>query len=197
MNELNQTIQRLEDYVLAQHALENPGYVHFEYQGETRKGYPYQRLNHVAFAKSLQTGLEHLASRETPFRFLDVGCGIGTKVSIARSIGFEASGIDISADYIRVAEEVFPDCQFQVANALEFDYQSFDVIYLYVPLADRELMTQLESRIIGQIASGSLIIAPRFTGQTTRERIVESKEAEGMARWMGPQDGTLKLIKKN
>lgn len=37
-------------------------------------------------------------------QFVDVGCGIGLKLIIARQAGFIASGIELNADYAKAAE---------------------------------------------------------------------------------------------
>lgn len=77
-------------------------------------------------------GLEQLPQRTT---VLDVGCGIGGSSRIlAREYGFAVTGVTISPQQVKRAQELTPkdlDVQFQVddAMALSFPDASFDVVW--------------------------------------------------------------------
>ncbi|MGI0495079.1 methyltransferase domain-containing protein [Alkalinema pantanalense CENA528] len=77
-------------------------------------------------------GLEHLPAGTT---VLDVGCGIGGSSRIlAQSYGFDVTGITISPEQVRRAQELTPEgvkAKFQVddALALSFPDASFDVVW--------------------------------------------------------------------
>ncbi len=45
-------------------------------------------------------------------RFLDVGCNAGFACEAARHLGFAATGIELSAETISAARNIFPECQF-------------------------------------------------------------------------------------
>lgn len=53
-------------------------------------------------------------------RFLDVGCNIGTAVEAARRKGYDATGIDVDAAAVTLAQETFPDAKFENAYVQDF-----------------------------------------------------------------------------
>jgi SAM-dependent methyltransferase len=63
-------------------------------------------------------------------RLLDVACGSGLAIELARLRGASCSGIDASARLVAVARDRNPDCDIQVGdmNALPWDAASFDVV---------------------------------------------------------------------
>lgn len=90
-------------------------------------------------------------------KFLDVGCGIGTKVMLASSL-FDAYGIDIEEKYVKTAHDLKINRVGQ-ADAMNFDrYDQFDVIYYYRPIFDPIIYRDFESKIHKESKVGSLII---------------------------------------
>jgi SAM-dependent methyltransferase len=63
-------------------------------------------------------------------RLLDVACGSGLSIELARLRGATASGIDASARLIAVARDRNPGCDIRIGdmNALPWDSASFDVV---------------------------------------------------------------------
>jgi SAM-dependent methyltransferase len=63
-------------------------------------------------------------------RLLDVACGSGLAIELARLRGAACSGIDASARLVAVARDRNPECDIQVGdmNALPWDPASFDVV---------------------------------------------------------------------
>ena len=62
-----------------------------------------------------------------------------------------------------LAKAVFPECTFQVANALEFDYSRFDCVFYHVPFSNEMLLERLEQRILWQMPVGGVLLATRLT----------------------------------
>lgn len=64
-------------------------------------------------------------------RFLDVGCSIGASVEAARRSGFDATGIDLDAQSIRIATERYPHCRFlhTSSSALAHTAERFDLLF--------------------------------------------------------------------
>jgi SAM-dependent methyltransferase len=64
-------------------------------------------------------------------RFIDVGCNVGFMTEAARESGFDATGIEIDANYIKTSQEAFPKNTF--VHSLVEDYTSpeggFDMVY--------------------------------------------------------------------
>jgi len=63
-------------------------------------------------------------------RLLDVACGSGLAIELARVRGASCSGIDASARLVAVARDRNPECDIRVGdmNALPWDPASFDVV---------------------------------------------------------------------
>ncbi len=66
-----------------------------------------------------------------PGRFIDVGCNVGFAVEAARSLGFDARGIDIDAKAIEVAQSQFSQAKFEVRSVQDLaeSGETFDFIY--------------------------------------------------------------------
>ncbi len=65
-------------------------------------------------------------------RVLDVACGPGYVAEAARSRGATPTGVDFSAEMVRIAIERNPDIEFREgdAQALDFDADAFDVVLM-------------------------------------------------------------------
>ncbi|QDU37256.1 Ubiquinone biosynthesis O-methyltransferase [Maioricimonas rarisocia] len=77
-------------------------------------------------------------------RFLDIGCSIGSAVEAARLKGFDATGIDLDAESVRQALQLFPHNRFLQGTPNEFAElgEQFDLIFCtevieHVPQPDR------------------------------------------------------------
>src|SRR5689334_14127036 len=71
-------------------------------------------------------------------RALDVGCGEGRFCRMLKSAGVTATGIDPTVQLLDVARQRDPagDYRIGVAERLEFDSGSFDLVVSYVTLVD-------------------------------------------------------------
>jgi SAM-dependent methyltransferase len=129
--------------------------------------YPYsikRFLNHLKEAKVI-------FSRKKNLKFIDVGCGIGTKVHLAQQF-FDSYGVELNQSYADIAKEINrpkkfdphgtwekltgPQRIFQ-KDALDFDYTNYDIIYFFRPMKGKP-QHQLEKRIFMQAKEGAIII---------------------------------------
>lgn len=92
--------------------------------------------------------------------FLDVGCGPGTKMEIARELfGMRPYGIELDGDMASLARHVGPVWQgdalkmFAVVDA----YAAADIIWLYRPFRAPEQERRLEERIIAHMKPGAIL----------------------------------------
>jgi 23S rRNA (guanine745-N1)-methyltransferase len=86
-----------------------------------------RRLHDQGVTQPLLGGIAELAGAGSGDVVLDAGCGDGFYLgSLARDIGFDAHGIDISTPAVDAAARRYPDCEWIAANADRF-----------VPYADR------------------------------------------------------------
>lgn len=121
-------------------------------------------LNHMKEAYQL-LGQENL-------KFIDVGCGIGTKVALA-SFYFDAYGVELNQKYVKAAKKITRAKKFLrfggykkgeqkqkifQEDALQFDYSNYDVIYYFRPMRDNKMQKKLENRIWRQAKDGAIII---------------------------------------
>lgn len=104
--------------------------------------------------------------RPLPLRFLDVGCGGGTKVVMAASFFGRTDGLEYDKGYAQAAQATLAqtgpaNSQVFIGNALSFDtYADYDVIYFYRPIANEERRKLLEDRIARSARAGTVLIAP-------------------------------------
>lgn len=107
-------------------------------------------------------------------RFLDVGCGGGTKVFAATRFFQHSDGLEYDPVYAEAGRQtmriIAPDCQIMQGDALQFDnYGTYDVIYFYRPLHIEEKLAEMERRILSQCRPGTVILAPYTDALGPRE----------------------------
>lgn len=96
-------------------------------------------------------------------KFLDVGCGPGTKMAIAQKLfGFCVFGIEIDLTMAHEAavKLAATDAVIEQGDALHMPeeyYGGFDLIWLYRPFRDRALELALEARIIREMKPGAVL----------------------------------------
>lgn len=175
-------IRRLEEHILAHHGLAGQGSIEFEHRGETSRGYPYVRSGHQPFFDCLVRAVEVLNRPVQDLHFLEIGCGIGTKCLLAHELGLHVTGFDVHQAYVDVARDLCAGIEIETANALDYDYQGFDLIYYHIPLANDDLMFELESRVLTQMDIGAILFNTKLTKQL-RQLILdgESKASQAIA----------------
>lgn len=94
-------------------------------------------------------------------KFVDVGCGIGSKLILANdlSLGVDLVGIEIETSYAEVARKLVPSADIRCQDAMTVDYSEFDVIYFYCPFRDLKKERALEEHIVNTAKSGAYILA--------------------------------------
>ncbi len=99
-------------------------------------------------------------------RFLDVGCGGGTKILAATRYFRQADGLEYDRGYAGSARRflqiigVTNSTVFHT-DAMVFDaYSDYDVIYFFRPLLSDAHLETLEQRIIALARPGTILVAP-------------------------------------
>lgn len=90
-------------------------------------------------------------------RFLDLGCGIGTKCVLAESVGLRAEGIERVPAYIAQAREW--DVTVHEADLLEWtSYSGYGIVYVNHPLRGEEAEEEFERKLEGLLDPGTVLI---------------------------------------
>jgi len=98
------------------------------------------------------------ASNTKGRKFLDAGCGIGSKVWVAQNeFGLDAYGIDIVDEYLSQAHSIGVRAGFADIR----DYQAFgeyDIIYYYGPFREYGEQAAFETRLHAEMKPGALLM---------------------------------------
>ncbi len=119
--------------------------------------YEYQSTPVDTFVVALQMVRERARGNA----YLEVGCGIGTKLVIAQHFGFEVHAIEARAQYVATAQFLCPEATIKIADARHYDnYGAFDVIFCYRPLISDEGQAALDEFICGKAKSDAVLLYP-------------------------------------
>lgn len=106
-----------------------------EYYGKSAKIYSPRKINKFILMPGIKKALRKPALCHA--KLLDAGCGSGVFFLIAKQMGYNYYGFDVSKDMIDVAKNNHPDGIFFVGNTVDFRKKikiKFDVIILSMVL---------------------------------------------------------------
>lgn len=131
--------------------------------GEAETRYlPFVSLGVEEFSRCMDVAIANLPGR----RFMDVGCGIGTKLLFAATLGFNVRGIELRHDCAEVARRLVGQDCVTVANAFDVDSFDADVVYSHRCCVYSEEQLSLERHIAANMPTGSLLILPHGAMET-------------------------------
>lgn len=134
-------------------------------------------LTHLTrkYTKSGDKYYQH--SEPVPFKFIDIGCGVGQKVYAAERLfdSIEGYGMELRSTHVQVARETlakytggsgrfgnankFNPERIIEGNAITFDkYSDFDIIYFYCPSSHEPTEVLLENAIAKGAKVGCVVI---------------------------------------
>jgi trans-aconitate methyltransferase len=92
--------------------------------------------------------------------FLEIGCGIGTRMLLAREIfGLDVHGFDRVPDYIQQARTLGLQ-HAEVADAAHWTgYEKYAIVFFNRPFRNRAAQAELEARVWLEMAPGAVVIA--------------------------------------
>src|SRR6185437_15905786 len=98
-------------------------------EGWGRKAADFATLSEPANCREY-VAVHHRLGVDAEDRLLDVACGSGLAIELARLRGASCAGIDASARLVAVARDRNPDCDIRTGDmhALPWDRASFDVV---------------------------------------------------------------------
>jgi SAM-dependent methyltransferase len=133
-------------------------------------------LENSSFKEMLIPAIKHFGTTHS-IRFLDVGCGIGTKLLLAGQIAREqnsylyTSGVEINAKYAEFAR-AFTKSKITNCDARQFsDYAQFDIVYFYCPFADEKKQRELERIIFNKTKKDVVLIQALKQGKVDPKKL--------------------------
>ncbi|MDS0282141.1 class I SAM-dependent methyltransferase [Haloarcula onubensis] len=118
---------------------------------------------------------------------LDVGCGTGTLSAVIADSGAEVVGVDAAESMVTRARERYPDLEFAVADAREYDPDgTFDAVFSnaalhWIPGADHDAVLSMVGSALGD--DGRFVA--EFGGRGNVSRVERAVRAELDARGYG------------
>lgn len=114
-------------------------------------------LSSSIFAYGLTRAVDAIGN-PTNLSFLDVGCGIGTKLLLAELMfpGLKCEGIESHPTIAKVAWTL--GARVKIADAFEYDeYDRFDIVFAYRPCSDFDMESRLERRVMDCMREGAVL----------------------------------------
>jgi len=102
--------------------------------------------------------------------FLEVGCGPGTKMMLARDLfGLDVTGFDRVPEFVAAARE--QGLNAAVCDATVFDaYGKFDIVFFNRPFRDRQMQRDLERLVYSKVRRGSVVICMNLETQPPQDK---------------------------
>lgn len=120
--------------------------------------------------------------------FLEIGCGIGTRMLMADVIfGLDVQGIERVPEYVEQARQL--GLQVKEADAAGWDgYGNYDILWFNRPFRDRALEYQLERQVWEDMKPGAVVMCANLEAPPPSSRfaiVVDDWEARRGV-WMKP-----------
>lgn len=108
-----------------------------------------------------------------PASMVDLGCGVGTKLLLARMLGWDVTGVERHADYAAAARLLVPEAGVHVADAWDWPLEGFDVVYSYRLVVDLARQDELNRSIVSRMRPGALYFCAGSDPRSGVERVGE------------------------
>jgi hypothetical protein len=122
---------------------------------------------------------------------LEVGCGPGPNLVLARALGLDAYGIEVSAEL--AAPGIDAGLTIEVADALAYDgYRKPAAVWLNRPVRDRGREAALEQKIWREMAGGAVAICANLENRPPESWFIINDSWESLRRgaWVKPHAAT-------
>jgi SAM-dependent methyltransferase len=109
---------------------------------------------------SYATMAKDIVESEWPPRFFEAGCGIGTKLYIARhEWGMDELGWEIFPEYVEQARKLDVNAEQHDLRTEEPDWASFDIVFISRPFKDDAEEHVWEQKVQDAMRPGAVLIA--------------------------------------
>lgn len=107
------------------------------------------------FVAEYGTDVVRLLDPQPDERILDVGCGTGTLTATIADSGADVVGIDAAEAMVEQARERYPDIEFEVADAREYEPDAFDAVFSnaalhWIPGADHDAVLSMVAEALDE-----------------------------------------------
>lgn len=92
-------------------------------------------------------------------RFFEAGCGVGTKLVVAKQFGLEELGWELFPEYVEQARALGVNVEQHDLRQDEPDWGSFDIVFLSRPFKDDEENRQFEQRAMDAMRPGAVLMS--------------------------------------
>jgi hypothetical protein len=93
-------------------------------------------------------------------RFLDLGCGIGSKLAIMHALGWRTRGVDHYRPYDDAARDLIPEAVVAHLDIFKLDDLDADLVYMYRPAKPDTLQALLEAHVLRVAQPGTVMFWP-------------------------------------
>lgn len=118
--------------------------------------FAYDPLPVAMFFPTIEVAAKETAGR----RFLDVGCGIGTKLALMHVLGWQVAGIERHEPYAATARELVPEAAVTTTDLRDVELFDADLVYMYRPGVSDEMASTLECHVAERVRPGTLLFLP-------------------------------------
>jgi 23S rRNA (guanine745-N1)-methyltransferase len=140
-----------------------------------------RRLHDLGVTRPLLEGIAEMVRASATDAVLDAGCGDGFYLGmLARELGFEAHGVDISTTAVDAAARRYPGCEWVVANAdlfLPFADGSFSVVLSItgrMNAGEFRRVLRDDGRLLVAISAPEDLVELRGAGRDRVKRTIET-----------------------
>lgn len=149
------------------------------YTPRSRSGYssnfPYIRYNVTEFARTIKPLLKPGMS------VIDVGCGAGDKLLAFKDLEptLTVTGLEYNQMLCAYARYMAPFAAVVEADALDYTYHAYDLIYMYWPICDVDKQFQLQQLVMQTMKPGAVFVCkcaqmPTYARDTFSQKAYEA-----------------------
>ena len=159
-----------------------------ESQNDVETEYPFVPMDPRQVYAQIKLGRDYLAEHEMsadPYRFIDIGCGIGNVLLVAEQMDFDVWGIEKDEFPFKVAAKLLGSQRVSQTDIWHYDdYATFKVIYYFRPFHDGTLQRKFELFIENQLQPGGILIANRKMSKDIDDDPRFSRLSDTMPVWI-------------
>lgn len=134
-------------------------------QNDTANEYPFVPMDTRQLFDQLYLVLCYLQKNKPekePYTFIDIGCGIGNVMLFAEQMDFDVYGFEKDEYPCNIAKKMLGTDRVSQDDLWNYDqYERFNVIYYFRPLANGEAQRKFEKMIEDRLQPGGILIANR------------------------------------